>query len=164
MQMQKVLMVCTGNICRSVMAHAVLEQLYERVKDSAALPFELLVDSAGISDEEHGNPPDYRAAQVLTRHGWSVPQHRARQISTADLQQFSLILAMTSGHYRALERLARQLGQDRQHIHYYREYDPQASPGDLEVPDPWYGSITDFEDTLAVIERTTPQLLAALRN
>ena len=46
----RILMVCTGNICRSTMAHAVLEQA------AARAGVDVIVDSAGVSDEEQGNP------------------------------------------------------------------------------------------------------------
>ena len=55
----RVLMVCTGNICRSAMAHAILEQA------AARAGVDVVVDSAGVSDEEAGNPIDRRAARVL---------------------------------------------------------------------------------------------------
>ena len=42
----------------------------------------------------------------------------------------------------------------------YRDLDPEGS-GD--VPDPWYGGHQDFLDTLEVIERVTPQILALVR-
>ena len=52
----RILMVCTGNICRSTMAHAIAEQ------SAAHAGIRIVVDSAGVSDEERGNPIDPRAA------------------------------------------------------------------------------------------------------
>ena len=69
---------------------------------------------------------------------------------------------MTDGHYRALRRLAERLGlSDAQapRIAMYRDWDPQGSGN---VPDPWYGDMDDFVDTLDCVERVTPALLAAL--
>ena len=65
----RVLMVCTGNICRSTMAHQVLDEAVA----AGGLSGAVRVDSAGVSDEEHGNPIDPRAARVLRAHGHGVP-------------------------------------------------------------------------------------------
>ena len=87
-----------------------------------------------------------------------------------------LVLAMTSAHRRELLRRAERLGVDADRIRMFRELDP-AVAGDerhwaavgarthhgLDVPDPWYGGHQDFLDTLEVIERVTPQILALVR-
>lgn len=162
----RVLMVCTGNICRSTMAHAILEQA------AARAGVDVVVDSAGVSDEEAGNPIDRRAARVLRDAGYAVPDHRARQIRAGELGEWDLILAMTSRHLNVLERLFDRAGGEHEgapasaldlaegpRVCLYRDLDPEGS-GD--VPDPWYGGHQDFLDTLEVIERVTPQILQLL--
>ena len=73
---------------------------------------------------------------------------------------------MTGHHLAALNRLrdrAELRGQDRPDIRLFRDFDPQARPGDMDLPDPWYGDYSDFVETLEVIERTTPAVLEHLR-
>lgn len=149
-------MVCTGNICRSTMAHQVFD---EAVREAG---LDVFVDSAGVSDEEHGRPIDPRAARVLREAGHGVPDHRARQVRAGELQDWDLVLAMTDYHYRSLRRLAERVGVEVD-IRMFREFDPASRPGDRDLPDPWYGGHKDFVDTLAVIERSVPALLAHMR-
>ena len=163
----RILMVCTGNICRSTMAHAILEQA------AARAGVDVVVDSAGVSDEEAGNPIDRRAARVLRDAGYAVPDHRARQIRAGELGEWDLILAMTSRHLSVLERLFDRAGVEHEgapasaadlrqgpRMCLYRDLDPEGS-GD--VPDPWYGGHQDFLDTLEVIERVTPVIVNLAR-
>ena len=152
-----VLMVCTGNICRSVMAEQILR---EAAADSGV---DILVDSAGISDEEHGHGIDSRAARALREGGYRVPSHRARQVQAGELQRWDLILAMTSSHLRALERLA---GGPDPKIRMFRDFEEvtgkPARGGSRDVPDPWYGTMEDFVETLDVVERVCDAVAPAL--
>lgn len=169
----RVLMVCTGNICRSTMAHQVLQQkVRERQRNGEDLS--IVVDSCGVSDEERGNPIDRRAARVLRENGYEVSPHSARQIRPDELGEWDLILAMTGQHLSCLMRLADladiEVSVDappgERHsvdIRLFREFDPQAGPRNMDVPDPWYGDYSDFIDTLDVIERAVPSIIAHAR-
>ena len=144
------MVVCTGNICRSPMAEIVLR---ERFAD-AGLADQVVVDSTGVSDEEHGNPIDRRARAVLVRHGYPAGDgHRARQVAADD--QRDLVLAMTNAHARALRRLGPEPV-------LFRSFDPDAV-GDLDVADPWYGGPGDFEVCLTQIEAAADGIVEHVR-
>jgi protein-tyrosine phosphatase len=44
----------------------------------------------------------------------------------------------------------------------FREFDPRASFGDREVPDPYYGADENFSQVLSIVERTADGLAEAL--
>lgn len=180
-------MVCTGNICRSAMAEVVLIDRLAAAGVPARGPAGVVVTSAGVSDEEHGNPIDRRARRLLAERGYgsgddaaaraaavAVSGHAAHRIGDAELAGADLVLAMTSAHRRELLRRAERLGVDADRIRMFRELDPVA--GDerhwaavgartrhgLDVPDPWYGTMEDFVETLEVVERVCDALAPAL--
>jgi protein-tyrosine phosphatase len=162
-QPYRVMTVCTGNICRSPMALVVLRDRLSR----AGLDGAVVVDSTGISDEEHGNPIDRRAARVLALSGYELPTHQARRIIRADLASTDLVLAMTSAHARSLRALARDDEALHGRVRMYRSFDPDA-PVDgpehlLDVDDPWYGDQSDFEVTLAEVEAAADGIVAHVR-
>ncbi|WP_410909017.1 low molecular weight protein-tyrosine-phosphatase [Puerhibacterium sp. TATVAM-FAB25] len=170
----RVMTVCTGNICRSPIAEIVLRDRFE----AAGLGDRVVVDSSGVSDEEHGNPVDRRARRVLAEHGYDTGDgHRAHQVTAAEVTGRDLLLPMTAHHARALRRLAARAGFDGDRsgrgplgdghhdgeggpvIRMYRTFDPaapQVRPGEgehlLDVDDPWYGDMEGFELCLAEIE------------
>jgi protein-tyrosine phosphatase len=161
----RVLHVCTGNICRSPMAEVVLRDRFE----AAGLGDRVVVDSTGISDEEHGNPVDRRARAVLRAHGYDDGTgHRARQVRASDLLAYDLLLPMTSAHARALRRLAGDDPALTGRIRMLRTFDPAAPGPDqpehlLDVDDPWYGPDAGFETTLAEIEAAADGIVAHVR-
>ncbi|MGI5188775.1 low molecular weight protein-tyrosine-phosphatase [Promicromonospora sp. CA-289599] len=153
--------VCTGNICRSPMAEIVLRDRFE----AAGLGDSVVVDSSGVSDEEHGNPVDRRARTVLAEHGYATGGgHHARQVTAADVASRDLVLAMTSRHARSLWDLAEQ---SEPVIRMYRSFDPAAQElreDELDIADPWYGGPHDFEVCLAQIEAAADGVVDFVRN
>ena len=159
-KLYRIITVCTGNICRSPMAEVVLR---ERL-DAAGLGDRVVVDSTGISSEERGNPMDRRARQVLLAAGYSDPaieEHSARRVRPEDLGERDLVLPMTAAHAAELRRLARRhnLPDAVADIIMFRTFDPAAprtqDPSQerlLDVEDPWYGDLTDFEVCLDQVE------------
>ncbi|WP_083371438.1 low molecular weight protein-tyrosine-phosphatase [Paraoerskovia marina] len=159
----RIMTVCTGNICRSPMAEVVLRS---RLADAGL--DDVVVDSTGVSGEEHGNPVDPRARRVLREHGYEVPDHAARQVSAEQLGDRDLVLPMTAQHARVLRRLAASAGVDDSHVVMYRAFDPSApasdgDSADLDIADPWYGDQDGFVECLAQIEAAADGVVERVR-
>ena len=71
-----ILFVCTGNICRSPTAEAVLREL------AAKEGIELRIASAGIGDWHVGSAPDERAHRHAKSRGYDLSALRARQVTS----------------------------------------------------------------------------------
>lgn len=162
----RVMTVCTGNICRSPMAEVVLRSRL----DAAGLGDRVVVDSTGVSDEEHGHPIDVRARAALAARGYEVPQRVARHVRASDLRDRDLVLAMTSSHARALRRIAAD-DDAASRVVMYRSFDPDApevadarSEHLLDVDDPWYGGPVDFEHCLDGIEAAADGVVEHVRH
>ena len=183
----RVVMVCTGNICRSAMAEIVLRDRLAAAGIPDSGQGGVTVTSAGVSDEERGNPIDSRARRVLAEAGYGtgaddvsratdivIASHSAHRITDAEIAEADLLLAMTDSHWNVLQRRAAGLGVEPDRIRMYRELDPASaqqaeavvaggsSRSVLNVPDPWYGTMADFLDTLEVVERVSDELTEQL--
>nr|WP_302477519.1 low molecular weight protein-tyrosine-phosphatase [Aeromicrobium stalagmiti] len=150
-------MVCLGNICRSPMAHVVLEDRLAK----AGLDDRVEVVSSGTGGWHEGEPMDPRAAAVLRDAGYDPSRHRARTFSTDWYAENDLLLAMDHSNHADMTDQAPTVAQQSQ-VRMFREFDPAAAEGDDEVPDPWYGGDDGFRHVLAMIERTTDELVARL--
>jgi protein-tyrosine phosphatase len=153
----RVALVCLGNICRSPMAHIVLESRLEQ----AGLTDRVGVVSSGTGGWHEGDGMDRRAAAVLRDAGYDPSRHRARTFTTDWFAENDLLLAMDHTNRADMVDQAPTVGQQAQ-VRMFREFDPQASATDDEVPDPWYGGSDGFRDVLAMIERTTDELVSRL--
>ncbi|MGJ7537583.1 MULTISPECIES: low molecular weight protein-tyrosine-phosphatase [Variovorax] len=146
-----ILFICTGNICRSPTAHALLMHK-ARIAGMA-----VDVDSAAISDEERGNPPDPRSVAEAKRRGIEMHAHSARQVRKADFERFDLIVGMTAQHCAALRRLA-PAGTAHK-VHLFTEF---AEGVEGDVPDPWYGGHQAFVEVFDLIDLGVDGLLTRL--
>jgi len=152
--MRRVLFVCLGNICRSPTAEAVFRELVAR----EAPDFAVEADSAGTHAYHVGSGPDARAVAAARRRGIDMRALRARAVEPADFERFELLLAMDEQNYRDLRRMAPPDRSDR--VRLFLEFAPELERH--EVPDPYYGGPTGFEDVLDLIEAAARGLLAAL--
>lgn len=143
----RITVVCSGNICRSPMAEAVLRRLLQ----VAGRP-DVVVTSGGIGGWHVGEGADRRTVRVLAAHGYDAGAHRARQFTAGWFAYHDLVLAADRGHRHALRRLAPSASEAAK-VRLLREFDPVAvRQGQDEVADPYYGGSADFEQCLREVE------------
>jgi protein-tyrosine phosphatase len=143
---RSILFICTGNICRSPTAEAVLKSL------SLDAGIELRIESAGLGDWHVDSPPDERAQHHARSRGYDLSAQRARQVRIQDFEEFDLILAMDRGHLQALRGMA-----PAEHHAKIRLF-----VADADVPDPYYGGAAGFERVLDLVEEHCRSLLDEL--
>jgi protein-tyrosine phosphatase len=103
---------------------------------------------------------DRRAAATLTEAGYDPTGHRAQYFEQDWFDRFDVLLAMDADNQSAMRAVAPE--GDEARVVMFRAFDPDAD-GDLDVPDPWYsGGPIEYEDVLAIVERTTDRLLGDL--
>ncbi|MGF3054314.1 low molecular weight protein-tyrosine-phosphatase [Microbacterium sp. YY-03] len=152
----RVVFVCTGNICRSPMAEVVFRHYAQR----AGLAHRIVSTSAGTGDWHVGERADKRTLVALEARGFDGAAHRARQFTTAQLQDSDLIVAMDRTHERVLRNWATDES-DKDKVALLLGFDPRAD-GATDVPDPYYAGQEMFNDVLGMIERAVKALFQQL--
>lgn len=153
--MVNVLFVCMGNICRSPMA----EGIFRREIARAGLLDKVNIDSAGTHSYHVGSKPDQRAQNAASKRGANISGLRGRQVADGDFEKFDYILVMDTANLNNLKRRApaRLHGKLRLLLSYSRKYP------NLDVPDPYYGGISGFEENLDMIEDAVQGLIREIQ-
>lgn len=92
-----ILMVCTGNTCRSPMAEVVFKRAWEAV----GAPYPVTVASAGTSAAP-GLPATGEAVTAVREFGLDLSSHRSRGVLVPDMENADLVIAMARSHKSAL--------------------------------------------------------------
>jgi protein-tyrosine phosphatase len=99
-----VLLVCTGNTCRSPMAELLMRQQLARLHKCRLEELEdrgFVVRSAGVAAAT-GSPPSPESVDVMREHGLDLCQHEAQPLTEQMVRHADLILTMASGHLQTI--------------------------------------------------------------
>jgi protein-tyrosine phosphatase len=116
------------------------------------------IDSAGTGGWHAGELPDHRAREAAARRG-IVLDSRARQVRDDDFERFDHILASDRQNLAYLVSRAPKLA--RAKLALLRSFDPTAGPH-AEIPDPYYGGESGFDEVLDMCERACAGLLRSV--
>jgi len=149
----RVLIVCTGNICRSPMAEGLL-----KAGLSPRLMEKVTVASAG-THAVHGNLPSAFAVQALQAWGVDIAAHRARMLTKPMVKQSDLVLAMEKAHltyirFMPLFKMKK--------IRRISEFDETRAPYD--IPDPIGGDLGMYRSTAQLLKICVKGVCAYLEN
>ena len=148
----KILMVCTGNICRSPTAEIVLKKM---------APTHWRIASAGTHDYHVGDGADPRTVKAAKKRGYDLSEHSAQQLQANHYAEYDLLLAMDQGHLKILLQLCPS-EEHKSKLKLFSEVSEMFYNQD--VPDPYYKDHQAFEDVLDHIEETCKQWILSLTN
>ncbi len=135
---RKILIVCTGNSCRSPMAEGWLKDELDR----RGLSDEIEVSSCGVGTRD-GMPATPEAVYVMKNREIDISEHRSQQCTREDILSADLILAMSQQHYMFITSM---MPAAREKIKV------------LNVIDPIGMSMSVYEDVMNVIEKKMQSL------
>jgi len=147
----RVLLVCTGNTCRSPMAAGALRRLLE------ADGGRILVESAGTAAWDD-QPATEASIRVAASAGVDLTGHRSRRLTPTIVRGADMVLVMERGHLAAV----RALGGDPERSHVLSEWPGPGEPG-LEISDPFGASSEAYEECWRRIQHHLDRVVPYIR-
>ena len=149
----KIMFICTGNICRSAMAHCILEDKLHGTEHE--------VYSCGTYAED-GSSSTFSAIEVMSEYGLNLKNHRATHIRNSKIEEMDLILCMTWSHKNMAQQMYPEL---KEKIYTFKEYVNYDETGkDIDIKDPWGYDIEVYRFCAAEIEKCINKLTKIIDN
>ena len=152
--MKKVLMVCLGNICRSPLAHGILNHKAKKAN------LKIDVDSAGTGNWHIGSSPDIRSIDTAKKHGIDISNQKARQIVKEDLDRFDIIYVMDIQNQKDVIDLC---SNEKQKNKIKLILNQQTNQSIISVPDPYYDEIDGFEYVYNLLNEACQEITNKLK-
>ncbi len=153
---KSVLLVCTGNSCRSVMAEAILKKaLKEAGKEYIA------VESAGISAID-GMGPTQETIEVLRKAGLDASGIRSRSLTDEMIKKADLILVMAAHH---MDDIIHRMPEAASKTHLLKQFGLKCenkSCEDLDISDPIGKPVGVYTQVRADIKKEIDRIVGLL--
>lgn len=130
-----------GNICRSPLAEGILRNKISN---------DNLVDSAGTISMHQGQKADKRSIEIAQNHQIDINAHRSRPIVEKDFEEFDHIYCMDFNNLKDAISLTNSEEQRRK---ISLILDVLQDGNSQEVPDPYWGDLSDFEDVYQLLDK-----------
>ena len=153
-EMRRLLVVCTGNSCRSVMAKGLLKKV---LQDQGK---EFMVISAGIAALP-GLRPTRETIEVMARHHIDVTAHLTQRLTNDMVESADLVLVMERIHK---QEILNRLPNAKKKVFLLREYAgaPSNYAADIEVPDPIAKPMDVYESCFQLIQEAVEKVVKKL--
>lgn len=148
-----ILFICLGNICRSPLAEEVFRQKVKNAGRTADFP---LIDSAGMIDYHEGELPDHRMRQQAAAQGYALTHH-SRPMTAEDFHTFDRVVAMDADNLRRLREKYPE-PELMNKVVLLSDFLTQH-PDFSSIPDPYYGTLADFDLVIELCEDACTELL-----
>ena len=145
----KILVVCTGNTCRSPMAEGILRDLGNKNN------LDIRVKSAGIMALD-GDGVSKNSVITLKDLGIDIEGHKASLLRKDLVDEADIILTMTNSHK---EKLIRKFPNARNKLFLYNEY---AYGKYTDISDPFGGNINTYQSTRDEIYKASEAIIERL--
>lgn len=149
-----ILVVCTGNICRSPMGQGLLTHALSAQPGPLR---DLKVISAGVAAHT-GEPISENSIVALRKAGIDISHLRSQGLTQKMLDDALVVFGMTESHRSIIRARARPAPE---HLYLFREFMPP--PANHEIGDPYGGPLKLYESVRDEMVEAVPAIIEFLK-